>query len=46
MEGSVAPDTYAAEDGLIGYELERRPLVLWKLDAQSRGMLGQYDGSG
>lgn len=29
----MAPDTYVAEDGLVRHQWDRRPLVLWKLDA-------------
>jgi hypothetical protein len=33
MNGSMAPDTYVVEDQLIWYQWERRPLILWRLDA-------------
>jgi hypothetical protein len=35
MEGSMVPATYVAEKGLVGrHQWEKRPLVLWRLDAQ------------
>jgi hypothetical protein len=33
MEGPIAPAAYVAEDYLIGYQWEERPLVLRRLDA-------------
>ena len=37
MEGSITPAAYAAEDGLIWYQWEERPLILWRLDALVQG---------
>jgi hypothetical protein len=33
MEGPMAPAAYVAKDGLSRHQWERRPLVLWRLDA-------------
>ena len=33
MEGPMAPAAYAAEDGLVEHQREKRPLVLRKLNA-------------
>ena len=33
----MAPATYVAEDGLIWHQWEGRPMVLWRLDAPSKG---------
>ena len=33
MEGSMAPVTYVAEDGLVWHQWEGRPLLLWRLNA-------------
>jgi hypothetical protein len=33
MEGPMIPAAYVAEDGLVGYQWEERPLVLRGLDA-------------
>ena len=33
LEGPMAPAEYVAEDGFIGHQWEKRPLVLWRLDA-------------
>ena len=42
----MAPAAYVAEDGLVWHQWEGRPLVLWRLDAQSTGMLGQWGDIG
>jgi hypothetical protein len=31
MERPTAPDAYVAEDGLVGLERKKRPLVQWRL---------------
>ena len=47
MEGVMVPDTYVAENALIWYQWEGRPLDLWRLVPQgSREMLEQCVGSG
>jgi hypothetical protein len=33
MEGPMAPAVYVAEDGLVGYQWEEWPLVLWGFNA-------------
>jgi hypothetical protein len=33
MEGLMAPGAYVAEDGLVGHQWEKRPLVLGRFDA-------------
>jgi hypothetical protein len=33
MEELMAPAAYVAEDGLVGQQWEKRPLVLRRLDA-------------
>lgn len=38
----MAPAEYVAEDYLIWYQWERRPVVLWRLDAPS---VGECEGS-
>ena len=37
MEGSMAPVTYVAEDGLVWHQWEGRPLLLWRLNAPAQG---------
>jgi len=34
----MAPAAYVAEVGLVGHQLEEKPLVLPRLDPQYRGM--------
>jgi hypothetical protein len=48
MEESVVPALYIAEYGLVGHQLEKRPLVLWRLDAPLLGNLraGRQDSVG
>jgi hypothetical protein len=33
LEGPMAIAAYVAEDGLVGHQLEEKPLVLWRLNA-------------
>ena len=40
MDGPMAPAVYVAEDGLVGHQWEKRPFVLWSLDAR----VGEYQG--
>ena len=37
VEGTLAPATYVAEDGLVSYQWEERPLVLWRLYVSVQG---------
>jgi hypothetical protein len=37
LVGSIVPATYVAEDGLIWYQWEGWPLVLWRFDARVFG---------
>ena len=36
--GPMAPATYVAEDGLVGHQWEKKPLILRRLDAPVRGI--------
>jgi hypothetical protein len=42
MEGTMAPATYVAKDGLVRHQWVKRPLVLWRLNAPS---VGECEGS-
>jgi hypothetical protein len=44
MVGLMAPAAYAAEDGLVGHQWEKRPFVLWKLYAPVWECQGQEAG--
>jgi hypothetical protein len=46
IEQPMALAKYVAEDGLVGHQWQERPLVLWRFNAQCRGMPGWEGGCG
>jgi len=42
----MAPAAYVAEDGLVGYQSEKKPLVLSRLDSNRTGECKEQVGQG